>query len=441
MSGPFEHAFIQNPLLIAPDSGDLVASSMRFLASNPEAAKLLEGRDMAFQATDDDYWGRDEHPYRPYVVHNGILQIPIQGVLLNRFSYQFGRWATGYQYVERALARGLADPQVSGIALLVHSPGGEVAGCFELGDKLFDARSEKPIRAFAADHAYSAAYALASAASEISVTRSGGVGSIGVVTMHVDYSEMLEKSGIAVTFVFAGDHKVDGNAYQKLPDSVKDRMQERIDRLYGVFTGTVARNRGMEDADVRATNALTYDATSSIQEGLADRIGALDEEMVVFASEVAEQEEENMADQNPKSGGQPTQTPAAGTFTQADLDAAVAAAVQEATKAGATAERERANAIMTSDEGKKRPKAAAALVKAGMAAEAAIAALADMDEEKATGSSEQPKGKSPFESAMETGNPGVGANAQSEPDQGEDDAVAGFFASLGMKPPAGHPQQ
>jgi len=87
--------------------------------------------------------------------------------------------------------------------------------------------------------------------------------------------------GIKLTLIYAGKHKVDGNAYEKLPDSVKGRIQERIDRIYGVFTSTVARNRGIDDNAVRATEALTFDAQDSTAQGFADRIGALEEEMVI----------------------------------------------------------------------------------------------------------------------------------------------------------------
>ena len=135
------------------------------------------------------------------------------------------------------------------------------------------------MRAFAVDHAYSAAFAIASSAHKISMTRSGGVGSVGVVTAHVDYSKMLNDFGVKVTFIFAGKHKVEGNAYEKLPAAAKARIQEKIDRIYGVFTGTVARNRKMDDQAVRATEALTYDASNAIDVGFADKVGVFEDDI------------------------------------------------------------------------------------------------------------------------------------------------------------------
>ena len=70
-----------------------------------------------------------------------------------------------------------------------------VAGNFDLVDRIFAARGVKPIRAYAAESAYSAAYSIASAADDITVSRTGGVGSIGVVTVHADYSQALDAGG------------------------------------------------------------------------------------------------------------------------------------------------------------------------------------------------------------------------------------------------------
>ena len=286
---PLLEAIANKPLMIARGQEDFFRASLQHLTSHEKSDLLLATPSMQ----NGDFWGEgDDSWFRPYTVVEGILQVPVQGVLLNRFPYQFGRWATGYDYIEQAVLRGLNDSMVRGIALVIDSPGGEVAGCFELVDKLYDWRSEKPLWAFAADHSYSAAYAIASAAGRVAVTRSGGTGSVGVVTAHVDFSGQLENMGVKVTFIHAGKHKVEGNPYQALPEDVRQRIQARIDKIYGVFTETVARNRDMEQDAVRETEALTYDAEDSIAVGFADVIGALVDEMIAFQDYLANPEGE-----------------------------------------------------------------------------------------------------------------------------------------------------
>ena len=91
----------------------------------------------------------------------------------------------------------------------VDSPGGEVGGLFDLADEVFSVREKKPCYAIANDEAFSAAYALASSAHRLFVTSTGGVGSVGVIAIHMDQSGWDEKVGRKYTAVFAGARKND----------------------------------------------------------------------------------------------------------------------------------------------------------------------------------------------------------------------------------------
>ncbi|NEH44757.1 S49 family peptidase [Rhizobium leguminosarum] len=249
----------------------------------------------------DDFWPVPDSwlaTYRPYIVKNGILMIPVKGVLLFGVGYAIGDYATGYVYIAKALERGLADPQVKGIAFIIDSPGGHVAGNFDLADKIFNARGQKPIHAFAAENAYSAAYSIASACKTVTVARTGGLGSIGVVTVHLDASKAIDGAGLKVTFIHYGKHKVDGNAYEALPADVKDRIQARIDNLGELFVSTVARNRAMDAQAVRDTEALTFGADEAVSLGLADKVGVLDGAIADFASYLSSSKEDSMTTNN-----------------------------------------------------------------------------------------------------------------------------------------------
>lgn len=422
-------------VLVDGASKDWFEGCLRALTAHPKAEDLLSDQ----MAAPDDFWPDPNDwraAFRPYKVQNGVLQIPVQGVLLNRFGYQVGRYATGYQYIEKALERGLADGAVKGIAFVTDSPGGMVSGNFELVDKIYGARGEKPMRAFAADSAYSAAYSIASAADSISVTRSGGVGSIGVLTSHIDFSKALDKAGIKITFIHAGKHKVDGNPYEPLPKAVKDRIQQRIDKSYAVFTGTVARNRDMDEKDVRATEALTYDAEAAIEVKLADSVGSFEEDLAAFEQDVSSIGDNRMA----------TQEKLEVSVSQAKYDADVASAKTEGEKTGATAERTRINSILGSDEAKARPKAAlSAALKTDMTVEQAKAFLGDLPEEKAEvkAPEQQQSGQdSAFQKAMNGGdNPNVGAGSDQGNGGPKDDAALSATILSDYRGASGKPKQ
>lgn len=404
-----------DPVLIAPDQTNRVTACLRALAGHPQAAQIFDAAGML--AAHDDYWPQEgswQSQLKPYIVKQGVLQIPVKGVLLHNFPFQVGSYATGYYYIQKALERGLADPEVKGIALVCDSPGGHVAGCFEMVDRIYDARKYKPIAAFAHEHAYSAAYAIASAAKKITMSRTGGVGSIGVVTMHVDVSKMLDQEGIKVTFIFAGKHKVDGNAYEPLSEGAKERIQARIDETYGVFTSSVARNRNIEESAVKKTEALTFGATEAMDRSLADAVGPLDEAMAEFCTGLLGPEgDENMA-----------MTPE----EKAAHEAAIAAAATEGQTAGAGAERKRIAGIKALDEAKARPQAAESVcMNTDMSVEAAKAFLATLPEEKPAKEKATNSGDEGFKKQMQRESAAAaGAGDPDEEDEEElsDDAKA-----------------
>lgn len=420
----------QQPLLIAPGSEELLASYITSMQAHEDFGRAHEVTGQADD--DDDFWGDPDDEFlawlRPYNVADGVLTIPVHGVLVHKMSFKFGSWATGYEYIRRAFDRGMDDAGVHTVVFDHNSPGGMVAGNFELVEHVASRRGEKAILAIANDYAFSASYNLAAAADpgSLYLTRSGGVGSVGVVTMHVDYSDALAKSGIKVTFIYAGKHKVEGNPYEALPAAAKDRIQGRIDRLYGEFVGLVAANRGMDEKAVRDTEALTYDASEAVDVGFADKIGTLDELIAASHDGAAGAKDGIMS------------------FTQEQLDAAVAAARAEGEAAGkktgategATAERERVSAILGSEEAQKRPAAAQMMIDLGVDAEKAKTQMAKLPEEikaEAPKGDDEPKGKkSAFELAMEgSGNPDVGADAPKD-EEPQASVVDSIFGSIGM---------
>ena len=212
---------------------------------------------------------------QPFAVIDRIAVIEIAGTLVHR-----GAWIgqssglTSYEGIAAQLQAALADPTIRGIALDIDSFGGEVAGAFDLADRLRAARQVKPVQAFVADHALSAAYALASQADRIILPRTGAVGSIGVVAMHSDMSGALDQKGIAVTLIHAGARKVDANPYQPLPEAVRARIAGELEDLRQLFAETVAEGRGRRLDTLRAlgTEAAVFRGEAAVFAGLADEV-------------------------------------------------------------------------------------------------------------------------------------------------------------------------
>jgi signal peptide peptidase SppA len=216
-----------------------------------------------------------QHGDAPYPVVDGIAVIEIAGVLIHR-----GGWIgqssgqTSYEGIAAQIEAAANDPAVRGLALDIDSFGGEVAGVFDLADRIRAIRGIKPVWAFVAEHAFSAGYALASQADRILLPRTGALGSIGVVVLHADMSGQLDQDGVRVTLIHSGRHKVDGNPYQPLPEAVRNDIQREIDVLRFLFAETVAAGRAgrISHKAALATEAATYRGVDAVAAGLADEV-------------------------------------------------------------------------------------------------------------------------------------------------------------------------
>jgi signal peptide peptidase SppA len=215
---------------------------------------------------------------KDYDVVAGIAVVPVQGVLVHEQSlwgYWFGG-ETSYKQLASTLVDAMADSAVRAVALHVNSPGGEVAGCFDLVDGIYGLRGTKPIWSIVDEQACSAAYAIASAADRIVVPRTGETGSIGVVTQHIDITGALDKAGVKVTTIQFGARKTDSYPTTALSAEAQARLQADVDAMGELFVSTVARNRKLSATKVRSTEAATFLGAGGVEQGLVDAVMAPD---------------------------------------------------------------------------------------------------------------------------------------------------------------------
>jgi signal peptide peptidase SppA len=212
---------------------------------------------------------------KPYAVTEaGIAVIEVAGSLVNRASgMEAPSGLTSYEELGNEILDAATDPQVRGILLRFDSYGGEANGAWDVASLIEEAARIKPVWASVDDWALSAGYLLASAADRIWVTRTGGVGSVGIIAMHLDQSGWDAANGLRYTTVFAGDRKNDFNPHEPLSEGARDVLVAEVNRLYGMFVDAVSRRRSLSAADVRATEAGILYGEDSVTRGFADRVG------------------------------------------------------------------------------------------------------------------------------------------------------------------------
>lgn len=253
-------AKFKQPLLMHPTYGaDTVNSYM-------DAAQFFDGL-------------FDEPVGNTYQVSDSVAVIDVSGALVARDMnslMSFGM--TSYEGLKAELTELLDDPNIDTIIGRFDSPGGMASQNMDISDFIYSSRGQgKKLIAMVDDMAYSAAYGIASAFDEIWVTRTSGVGSVGVVSYHVDQSEYNKKMGVKIEYIYAGEKKVLGNPNEPLTDEGRAEYQKEVTRLYNLFTATVARNLGLSVDDVKKTEAGTFHGEEAIEVGFAHKVGTFDQ--------------------------------------------------------------------------------------------------------------------------------------------------------------------
>ncbi len=369
---------------------ELVDQKMLAYVSKPQANRF-EGD---LQTTEGESLKR-RVSVKPYKVKGNTAIISVVGSLVNRGAW-LGSYSgmTSYEGIAHQLKAAGSDSSIANVLLDIDSPGGEAVGAFEAGQAVGRLNAVKPVTAFVNGLCCSAAYALAAHASRIEASTSSLLGSIGVVMMHTDQSMRLHNMGVKPTFIFAGAHKVDGNPFEPLSNSVKADLQAEVDRFYGLFVQHVAEGRkGLSSKAVREQEARTFIGSDAVERKLADAIGTFETTLTGLQRRSKTARTMKMDDDTPiYNAAQHTQlvqaavatarTEATQAVTQsltAEHTTALNAAVATARAEGATAERERINAVLALPEAKGREASAMHLaMTTAMPAEAVKPVLAGL---------------------------------------------------------------
>lgn len=216
-----------------------------------------------------------------YEIRDGVAVLPVYGVLakrMNLFSSISG--GASYEMVAKDFAQAMNDPAVEAIVLVVDSPGGAIDGVQKLGDAIFSARGVKPVGAIADGMMASAAYWIGAQADVVvAASDTTMIGSIGVVSAHRDISAAEEKAGVKTTEITAGKYKRIASEFAALSDEGRAEIQERVDYLYEIFVGAVAKARGV-GVDVVLENMAdgrVFIGQQAVKAGLVDGVSTLDE--------------------------------------------------------------------------------------------------------------------------------------------------------------------
>lgn len=264
--------FARTPWALTPDYLALAASVLaRWAINAPLSAEVRNKIDHDIDARAQRADSRKST--------GAIAVIPVYGVLTQRPPQDIsGSGGTSSAMVAQVVKQAAADPDVAQILLEFDTPGGSVYGITEAGRAIYDARQQKPVIGIANSMSASAGLWLSAQCSEFYCTDGGEVGSIGVYTAHQYIGKALEKEGVEVNLISAGEFKTEGNPFEPLGDEARAAIQLRVDQYYSAFVNAVARGRGVSAATVTSKfgQGRMLGAEDALAAGLIDGITTFD---------------------------------------------------------------------------------------------------------------------------------------------------------------------
>lgn len=228
---------------------------------------------------------------KPYEIQNGISTINIEGPLMKKASGFFARLLgiKGMEKIGQDFNMALADKDVKGIFLKIHSPGGTVDGTAILADIIYAGRGKKPILAFADSMMTSGAYWIGSSADSVILSdKTTRIGSVGVVAVHREVSEAAKKAGLKFTVFSSGSFKAAGNEFESLSKKDKAYIQDKIDFFKDRFVEGISRNLNIPVSKLNKdiTEAKIFLGQQGIDVGLAHEILTKDQAFTKLRSKI-----------------------------------------------------------------------------------------------------------------------------------------------------------
>jgi len=212
-----------------------------------------------------------------------VLLLDIDGEITSANSSSFLGWVSSEGTVSRlrdqlALAEQKGD--IAAILLRIDSPGGSPTASDAIYRQIVDfkRKTSVPVLAQFLGMGTSGAYFIAMAADEVVATRTTVTGSIGVVLLGFNLSELMEKIGVDNQTFTSGAFKDAGSMFRPMSQAEREQLQSVVDDLYDQFVLVVAEGRPKLSVErVRElADGRIYSATQALEVGLVDRIDTLD---------------------------------------------------------------------------------------------------------------------------------------------------------------------
>ena len=253
-----------------------------------EMRQAAEAQPQLYMVPQED--DEEDDPYEGYghlaeMVGN-VAVVNVSGSLVNAergWHRYFQGEIISYEAIRNAVhavARNREQLGASSILMAYDTPGGAVTGIGALGDflRLVDEK-HLPVYSHTSSVMASGGMWLGSYGREVTADRLAQVGSVGVISIHMEITKMLEKMGVQATVLREGKFKALGNQFEPLTEEAKVELKRQQSAIFQEFKGVIANNMGLtvDHVTENVATGRVFFGFEAQQIGLVNRVLTFDE--------------------------------------------------------------------------------------------------------------------------------------------------------------------
>lgn len=263
--------------------GDLVAASSIDLFNNKLIDKysywdnlvtLLGGKDKLISIQD---YAKNYYQEATLDDSNNIVYvIPLEGDIVEAQTEIFsGEANINVNETIAKLNTAKENKKIKAVVLRVNSPGGSALTSDIIAEKVKELASEKPVYVSMSSVAASGGYYISANANKIYVDRNTVTGSVGVVSVLVDYSSLLKDNGVNVEKISEGEYS-DLYSADTFTEKKYNKIYNSNLKVYEDFLNVVSKGRKIDKEKLKElAEGRVWTGTEAVKNGLADEIGGL----------------------------------------------------------------------------------------------------------------------------------------------------------------------
>jgi protease-4 len=177
----------------------------------------------------------------------------------------------------KQLNQQLRDKNVKGVVVRLDSPGGAVGESEEMYLAVKNAKKQfanKPIVCSLGNTAASGALYVAVACDKIVTLKGTMTGSIGVVMMTPNFSNIMQKYDLEMNVIKSGQFKDSGSPFRPMTDADRNILNNLVDTAFNQFITAISESRNIpKDEVLKFADGRIILGEDAVKLGLADYIG------------------------------------------------------------------------------------------------------------------------------------------------------------------------